>query len=132
MDRDPRRQSKLVMCVDDSAFIRSLIAKGVAASGYRVVACASGEECLAELAVEEPDVLLLDVEMPWMSGFATLEEVRKRYPERQTRIVMLTTSRTREAVDGARHRGANDYILKSSDLGLLIERIDFWAGLKTF
>src|SRR5689334_6236978 len=102
MDRDPRRQSKLVLCVDDSQLMRRLIARGVAASGYQVVACASGDECLAELAALEPDVILLDVEMPWMSGFATLEEIRKRYPERQTRVIMLTTSRTREAVDGAR------------------------------
>jgi CheY-like chemotaxis protein len=132
MDHDPRRETKTVLCVDDSPVIRGLIAKGVTAAGFKVVACASGAQCLVQLDTLEPDVILLDLEMPGMSGLATLEAIRRRFPERQTRIVMLTTSRTREAVDGARHRGANDYILKSAELGLVIERIDFWAGLRTF
>ena len=129
---DPRRATKLVMCVDDSALIRGLIVRAVAQAGYRTATCASGAECLAQLRTTEPDIVLLDVDMPEMSGFDTLEEIRKRDTKLAARVIMLTASRTKVAVDEARLLGADDYIIKTMDPARLIERIDFWAGLKTF
>ncbi|HSK94010.1 MAG TPA: response regulator transcription factor [Candidatus Angelobacter sp.] len=103
-----------VLLVDDHALVRSAVRGALEAPDIEVV----GESASAEAAFEEalrtrPDVILLDVDMPGMSGLQLIRELRPRLPE--TKIVMLSVSGDdRNVVEAMRH-GAAGYLTK--DLG---------------
>ena len=103
-----------VMLVDDHALVRSAVRSALEAPDIEVVAEASS----AEVAVDEamrarPDVLLLDVDMPGMTGVQLVRELHPRLPE--TQIVMLSVSGDDRTVIEAMRHGAVGYLTK--DLG---------------
>jgi DNA-binding NarL/FixJ family response regulator len=103
-----------VMLVDDHALVRSAVRGALEAPDIEVV----GEASSAEIAFDEalrtrPDVILLDVDMPGMSGLQLIRELRPRLPD--TQIVMLSVSgEDRNVLEAMRH-GAAGYLTK--DLG---------------
>lgn len=103
-----------VMLVDDHALVRSAVRGALDASDIEVVAEASSAEAAVDVALRErPDVILLDVDMPGMSGLQLIRELRPRLP--QTQIVMLSVSGDDRNVLEAMRHGAAGYLTK--DLG---------------
>jgi DNA-binding NarL/FixJ family response regulator len=103
-----------VMLVDDHALVRSAVRGALAAPDIEVVAEASSAEAAVDLALRErPDVILLDVDMPGMSGLQLIRELRPRLPD--TQIVMLSVSGDERNVLEAMRHGASGYLTK--DLG---------------
>lgn len=76
-----------VLVVDDSLFMRLQIGKTVADLGFDIVDAADGEECLAAVEAHSPDLVLLDLNMPGLSGVEVLRELRRRYGELPVFIV---------------------------------------------
>lgn len=99
----------LVLAVDDEAGILRLIKLELAAQGFRVLTASNGDEALKVVEEQRPDIVLLDVVMPGMSGLETLRALRERWPI----PVILVTARDRE-IDKVRglEMGADDYIVK--------------------
>ena len=103
-----------VMLVDDHALVRSAVRGALAAPDIEVVAEASSAEAAVDEALRvRPDVLLLDVDMPGMSGLQLIRELRPRLPD--TQIVMLSVSGDDRNVLEAMRHGAVGYLTK--DLG---------------
>ena len=100
-----------VMIVDDHPLVRAAVAQAVAGPTIRVVAeAATAEEALMLAPSIRPSVILLDIEMPGMSGVQLVRELAPRLPE--TKIVMLTVSGAeRDVLDAMRH-GAVGYLTK--------------------
>lgn len=100
-----------VMIVDDHALIRSAIRQALGASDVIVVGEAGSAEEALELAPQlRPDVLLIDIDLPGLSGIEAVRELAPRLPE--TRIVMLTASTDhRDLLEAVRH-GATGYLTK--------------------
>ena len=113
--------ARRVLVVDDDDDIRRLFEAHLVAAGYEVEACASGLEALACFRERPADVVLLDVTMPELDGFATLERLRdvSEVP------VLLVTSRASE-IDQVRgfRAGADDYIVKPVLREELVARIE--------
>ena len=128
---DPRRKDKIILCVDDDEAIRDVLTHALGGAGYQAHVCRGGDECLSLLSTIEPQVILLDIDMPYPDGFTTLSEIRRRFPKLEARIVMLTAMRTAPYVHEAKLLGANDYLVKPFRVAQLIERVDFWMGLRT-
>jgi DNA-binding NarL/FixJ family response regulator len=103
-----------VMLVDDHALVRSAVRGALEAPDIEVVAEASSAEIAFDEALRtRPDVILLDVDMPGMSGLQLIRELRPRLPD--TQIVMLSVSgEDRNVLEAMRH-GAAGYLTK--DLG---------------
>lgn len=103
-----------VMLVDDHALVRSAVRGALEAPDIEIVAeAASAEAAFDEAMRARPDVILLDVDMPGMSGLQLIRELHPRLPE--THIVMLSVSgEDRNAIEAMRH-GAAGYLTK--DLG---------------
>lgn len=103
-----------VLVVDDALTVRELERSILERAGYRVRTASDGRDALDRLAEELPDLVLTDVEMPRLDGFALTEEIRAR-PELANLPVVLLTSR---ASDEDRRRGldagADAYIVKSA------------------
>ena len=104
---DPLR----VMLVDDHSLVRSAIRQAITAPDVEVVAeAASAEEALDLAPRLRPDVLLLDVDLPGMTGVQLVRELAPRLPD--TKIVMLTVSTSRRDVADAVRYGAYGYLTK--------------------
>jgi len=103
-----------VMLVDDHALVRSAVRSALEAPDIEVVAeSASAEAAFDEALRSRPDVILLDVDMPGMTGLQFIREIQPRLPE--TKIVMLSASGEDRNVIEAMRRGAAGYLTK--DLG---------------
>ena len=100
-----------VMLVDDHALVRSAVRQAIDAPDVQLVAeAASAEDAFALALSMRPDILLLDIDLPGMSGIQMLEELAPRLPE--TKIVMLTVSDSERDMIEAIGRGAAGYLTK--------------------
>lgn len=108
-----------IMLVDDSAVIRRLLTDVLTSDPQlEVVGSAqNGQIALEKLPVLNPDLIVLDVEMPVMDGLETLTEIRKRQPRLPVIMFSSITERGAVVTLEALARGANDYITKPANTG---------------
>jgi diguanylate cyclase (GGDEF)-like protein len=119
-----------ILVADDEPHIRRILQFLLEQEGYEVVCAVDGPTALAMARSEQPDLLLLDVMMPHLDGFAVLEELRRDHRTQRLPVIMLTArdeSPTR--VRGLRG-GANDYVSKPFDHEELLARTA--SMLRTF
>jgi diguanylate cyclase (GGDEF)-like protein len=113
--------SASVLLVDDSASQRAVIAHRLEQLGYRVSSAGDGEECLRLIGELRPDIVLLDVVMPGIDGWETLERIRN---VSGVPVIMLTArAEDVERVRGLR-AGADDYVGKPFHQDELEARIE--------
>lgn len=100
-----------VMLVDDHALVRAAIRQALDVADVELVAeAATAEEAMEQARSIQPDVLLVDIDLPGMDGLRLVRELASRLPE--TAIVMLTVSTSeRDVLDAMRH-GARGYLTK--------------------
>jgi two-component system, NtrC family, response regulator AtoC len=103
-----------LLLVEDEESVREAFALRLADQGYTVQTAGSGEECLTLLKTFEPDILVLDLVMPNLSGLDVLERVKRTSPNL---LVILLTARgtVKDAVEATR-LGAFDFVAKSIDM----------------
>ncbi|WP_280716046.1 response regulator transcription factor [Kitasatospora sp. MAP5-34] len=116
-----------LLVVDDEPNIRELLSASLRFSGFRVVSAATGEEALAAVANERPDLVVLDVMLPDLDGFTVVERLREQtqWPQSAEHVpVLFLTARdgTGDKVQGLA-AGADDYVTKPFSLEELIARI---------
>jgi two-component system, cell cycle response regulator len=120
----------IVLLVEDSAAIRALVRRMLVAGGHTVVEAARGADALALCREQQPDVVLLDVEMPGMSGWDVLAAMKADPGLRDVPVVFLTgRSDTADMVDGLR-LGAHDYLRKPCEPTELLARVQAAARVK--
>jgi two-component system chemotaxis sensor kinase CheA len=120
--RDPSaaRRARSVLLVDDSAFFRDLLAPLIKAAGYRVVTAASAADALAALKSDARfDLIVTDIEMPEMDGFALAEAVRAMPAAAEIPIIALATMVSAETVERGRAVGFHDFVAKFDRAGLV-------------
>jgi CheY-like chemotaxis protein len=84
----------LVMVVDDFKMIRETFARILSEAGYEVVAAANGEDCLKDAPILKPNLILMDMSMPGMSGLDAVLWLRKNESTRDTPVIFLTAHGT--------------------------------------
>jgi DNA-binding response OmpR family regulator len=109
-----------ILVVDDHANVRTLIADYLGELGYRVLAARDGAEALAVVDREHVDLILLDVMMPEMDGFAFLRAYRK---EHAAPIILLTARLAESDKVVGLELGADDYVTKPFGMQELVARI---------
>ena len=129
--RDAQRGGGRLLVVDDEPINRRVISNRLELEGYAVVEAGSGEEALGYIEREgPPDLVLLDVMMPRMSGYDVCRKLRERYPIESLPVVMLTAkNRITDLVEGF-ESGANDYLTKPFSNEELSTRTRFHLELK--
>ena len=113
----------MVLIADDDATHRTVIQKVLEESGFRVITAPDGKEAIEQVAKFNPDVVLLNVELPEMDGFAVCEIIRARNTDREIPIFMVTSREDNESVERAYKLGATDFLTKPIALGILPYRI---------
>ena len=122
------RKDKTVLVVDDEEALRNFAAKLIQSRGYQVVTAGDGTEALAVLTQGTPvHLLVLDVMMPGLDGFKTLEEVRNR-GHRHLPVVLLTAQAEDEQILHGYARGADCYITKPLQPSTLLNVVDYLIG----
>lgn len=111
-----------ILIADDEARIRKVIALLLKEEGHDVMTVENGREVLNVLPDFQPDVILLDQQMPVMTGIETLEEIKKRYPQ-QTVIFITAFGSIALAVDTVK-KGAYDFIEKPFDNDNLVLKVN--------
>lgn len=129
MSRQPiDRRHKIIMAIDDQSETLLLIQSFVEAAGFSFVGALRGREAVTLADRMVPRLILLDIEMPHMSGFETCKLLRTNPVLRSVPIAFLTARKTAEDVTGGLGAGGNDFIVKPFDPDKLIERIEYWMA----
>ncbi len=120
-----------VLVIDDDAFVRATIKALLDADGrFTVLEAADGREGLRVATREQPDVVLLDVDMPQMDGLTMLREMRRRPRTETTPVVMITADRSEETMAQAMGELAEQYITKPFSRANLLEKINQVLALR--
>ncbi|MGE5853217.1 MAG: sigma-54-dependent transcriptional regulator [Deltaproteobacteria bacterium] len=112
-----------ILVVDDDPDIREVLKDRLESLGYNVFAGASGVEALELLEKQNPQIVLMDIEMPEMGGLEALKEIRKRQID--ITVVMITAHGTIERAVEAIRQGAYDFIPKPFEpdhIALIVQR----------
>jgi HD-like signal output (HDOD) protein/DNA-binding response OmpR family regulator len=113
-----------LLIVDDVALVREPIAAALAAQGYQTQVAGGGEECLAILSSDPPDLILLDLAMPRCDGLAVLRTMQAHPRHASIPVILLTEVTDRTSIMEAGRMGVRDCVLKSHfSLQELIQRI---------
>ncbi|NJN19575.1 MAG: response regulator [Oscillochloris sp.] len=109
-----------IMVIDDEPLIRRLLRYQLGGNGYEVVEFAESAEALGRLAYDPPDLVLLDVMMPGMSGWDVCRQIRVTS---EVPVIMLTAKSADDDVVLGLNCGADDYICKPFSEAQLLARV---------
>lgn len=116
--------AKRILLVEDDDALASVYRARLEAEGFDVTRVANGEDALAAAVKFRPDLVLLDVMMPKISGFDVLDILRNTPETANLRVIMLTALSQDSDKERARQLGVDDYLVKSQVvIGDVISRI---------
>ncbi|AWN22266.1 response regulator [Deinococcus irradiatisoli] len=104
--------SHTILVADDEPAIRTMLEVILSADGHEIVAVADGKTALEYLQTHTPDVMLLDVQMPFMDGFEICSRVKRIKRLRHTPVLLLTALDDDQTRDHAKLVGADDIVAK--------------------
>ena len=113
-----------ILIVDDNLDNVELLSERFGVMGYRVATAHDGREALEKVASEEPDLIILDVVMPYLDGFEVCHRIKSDPKTSRTPVILLTARK--EVPDKVRgfHTGADDYITKPFNPRELVARVE--------
>jgi len=115
----PPGAEKTVLVVDDSRVLRKLVARMLLDLSFRVEEAEHGADALAVCERAMPDAILLDWNMPVMSGIEFVRRLRAMPGGTGPVVIFCTTERKLEQIQEAVEAGANEYIMKPFDISIL-------------
>jgi putative two-component system response regulator len=110
-DRDKAGKKGVIVAIDDDATNLTKIGEILGAT-FDVRLCKSGKMALFVLAETKADLILLDVEMPGMTGFDLMDEMKARFPDMDIPVIFVTSHATPGFVSTAARQGAKGYVVK--------------------
>ncbi len=123
-------RGKKILIVDDEPVVRLLIEQVLGTEGYELLSVASGDEALRVLPSFDPDIILLDIQMVGMDGYAVCAEIRADDRYHFTKIIMISgCAQVEERLRGY-EVGADDYIGKPFDNDELLAKVKVYSRLK--
>jgi len=118
------------LVVDDSSTMRKLLKSILLGAGFEVIEAKDGFEALACLQDGASDVVLLDWNMPEMSGVELLSQLRANHTYNQMRIMMVTTESEQEHIMQALHEGADEYVMKPFTKDAVLDKLQILGCIR--
>ena len=112
-----------VLVVDDSDVIRTLIAVNLEMEGFEVIQAADGQEALEKVIDVRPDVITIDVKMPRLDGFDTVERLRADPRTHDLKIAMVTACAQVDDLRRGEQIGVDAYVTKPFDPTALVRTV---------
>ena len=121
-----------ILVVDDEPTNCALLEEMLTAESYEVATARDGREALEEFARLQPDLVLLDIQMPRMDGFEVCQRLKSNPESRLTPVVLVTGLAAREDHIRGIESGADDFLSKPIDRDELIARVQSLLSLKAY
>lgn len=118
-----------ILTVDDSRMIRNIVKRTLKPYNVEVLEADDGAKGLSVASERRPDIIILDVAMPVMTGLEMLEKLKQQPNLKKIPVIMLTAESGKENVMKIIQMGASDYLLKPFKAETLMERIEKYAEL---
>ncbi|MFA5025277.1 MAG: response regulator [Candidatus Shapirobacteria bacterium] len=116
---------KKILIAEDDKFLSSAYRFKLTKAGFDVQIVGDGAELLTNMGIRMPDLILLDLVMPVMDGFTTLESIRSNPRYKTIPIIVASNLGQKEDIDRTKELGATDFVVKSDmSLDSLIEKIN--------
>jgi DNA-binding response OmpR family regulator len=118
----------IVLVADDDADILRFVEVNLRLEGFRVVTARDGADALDKALTLQPDLVLLDVLMPSIDGYTVCTRLRADERGSVVPIIMLSANFISADADAARRAGANDFVVKPFDPGVLMAKVRALLG----
>jgi len=118
---------KTIMVVDDVESNRALL-KMILEDDFNIIESESGQDCLSKVETQVPDIILLDVNMPGMSGYDVCTELRKHTESSVTPIIFISAMDNVEERLAGFEAGGNEYITKPIDPERVLEKVNYYIN----
>ncbi|SFI60154.1 Response regulator receiver domain-containing protein [Kaistella treverensis] len=115
---------KKILIADDEHKIIMTLEYAFRKTGYEVFIARDGSEVLELLKTEIPDLILLDIMMPKMDGFSTLQEIKTQEKLKNVKVIFLSAKNNPVDIEKGLEMGADDYITKPYSIKKLTERVE--------
>jgi PAS domain S-box-containing protein len=122
--RNEKRKMAKILIAEDERDIRDLIAFTLNFAGHQVISTNNGEEACQKAVKMKPDLILLDVRMPRMSGYETCQKLKAHQSTKDIPVVFLSAKGQESEVKAGIECGAEEYIVKPFSPDKLTERIN--------
>lgn len=115
---------KKILIVDDEPNIVMTLEYTFKKSNYEVFIARDGQEALDILKTNFPDVIILDIMMPMVDGFATLEQIRKDANLQHTKVMFLSAKNKESDIEKGIALGADAYMTKPFSIKKVVEKVE--------
>ncbi len=102
----------MILIVDDEPVFRTLVTEALRREGHELIVCSAASEALERLEEHDPDLIISDIVMPGMDGFAFRKEYSERFPRRNTPFVFLSSQSAPEQIVKGLDADVDDYLTK--------------------
>ncbi|CAN5564043.1 hypothetical protein BH09PLA1_BH09PLA1_01140 [soil metagenome] len=119
-----------ILVVEDEPLSQDMLVRRLSSRGMRVATVSDGAACIQWLQTNVPDLILLDIQMPRMTGLEVLAEVRKHFTHDALPIILVSALGESEDVIRGLGAGAHDYVVKPINLPVLLARMQVCLRIK--
>ena len=129
--QQPHTPSRKVLLIDDDASLRRVTEYSLHSAGFQVLSAGDGKQGLASFHADHPQVVITDIQMPGMSGYEVLQQIKAARPE--TVVIVITAYSSVEKAVEAMKQGAYDYLAKPfsrDELVMVVEKAFNLLGLQ--
>jgi DNA-binding response OmpR family regulator len=120
---EPSATRARVLSIEDDASLRQFVVTVLAANGYDVTTANDGQAGLELARAEHPDLILLDLILPYRNGFEVLRDLQQDPATRAIPVIILSAQGGEEEIVGALEAGADDFLIKPFYARELVARV---------
>jgi len=113
-----------ILLVEDNELNRDMLSRRLERKGYQVTIAVDGQQALACAVADQPDLILMDMSLPVMSGWEATQQLKANPALRPIPVIALTAHAMAEDEKRARDAGCDDYDTKPIELGRLLGKIE--------
>ncbi len=126
--REAHVSKKKVLIVDDDPQIRKILERLLQGAEYDLQLAEDGKSALSAIASFHPQLVILDIMMPGMSGIEVCRQIRTEFPDEAIQILMLSAKDSQSDRRQALEFGADDYVTKPFHIASLARKIEYIFG----
>lgn len=113
-----------ILITDDEPGIYDLLKEELTELGYTVSVATNGKECLEQINENKPDILILDIKMPDMSGIEVLQKLKRNKKAKDIYVIMNTVRTLEREIDHVKSLGVDAYVCKPSPFSSILFEIE--------